>query len=337
MSHQSVGEINSKVFEFEWKIKFDPDFTSETDGQKMSSRTFSAYSSGQETKWRLDLYPSGHDEDDEKFVSIFLKSLNSFEVEAYSTFFLLDKNNINVGQTAKCKQLFNIENLSWGYTKFVAKSFIKDPVNNLIVDNNITFGCQITICNILNRDRKKFLRSTVLDDFEKLLLAGKFSDLTVVTADNKKMRVHKNILSSRCRVFQLMLDDTTIEKIGNVVNIEDINYAVLLEVFRFIYCGKVNDIRQIHFELLYAAEKYAIDGLKSICEESMVINLTRKNAIKYLLEAVKYGCSNEMKIINFIAKNANDIVTTPEYLSLEISHPHLTNKIEKQVCKLPKM
>lgn len=157
----------------------------------------------------------------------------------------------------------------------------------------------------------------------------KFSDLTVISAEGKKLYLHKSILASRSPVFAAVFEHDMIENQKNVINIEDIEYAVLSEVFRFIYSGKVHEISSRLFDILRAADKYAIEGLKILCEETMLYEIKLENAINYLIEADKYNCSNVNKIIDFIVSAASDIVQRPEFEALCTSHPKFTYEITK--------
>lgn len=238
MNLKPIGFVNSTKFQFEWHINSN-DFTSTTVGQNMSTDALITHSFGKDIKWRLDLYPKGDEKAYEDYISIFFKNISGFSVEATITFYLLNTNKLKVKKSNMSKYFFH-SGQSWGYSEFVKQNFVVDRKNNLLKSGEITFGCQVVIDSITNDFQKSFNRICEFDDFEKLFLNETFSDLTVVTAEGKSFRVHKNILASRSNVFEVMFDHDMIEKKKNIVNIKDIKYEVLLEVFRFIYCGKIN-------------------------------------------------------------------------------------------------
>lgn len=330
------GTLNCSGFEFKWKIKIDcEEFTNKVTGKKIKSDILITHSFGRDIKWKLLLYPKGNV--DENYVSLYLSIGRNFKVEAIYNFFLLNKDNNKVKELLSRRLIFDETKSCWGKNKAFKHSFIKNPVNNILMDGEIIIGCQITVLNILNQDLKVFTRVNEFDDFEKLLLNGKFSDLTVISADGKNLNVHKSILTSRSPVFDAMFEHDMSEKIENVIKIEDIEYKVLLKMFSFIYCGKINNIETMIFKLLYAAEKYSIEGLKLACEECMTNSLKKENAIEYLIESKKNNCANVETIIEYIVKNSKDLVKTEKFKSLGISRPELMYEIVNSLVHQQKL
>lgn len=323
-----VGEVKLRVFEFEWKIKVDSEFSTLA-GDGLHSDLFTT-NCGEEIEWYLILRPLETSEDDNDYLSIHLNTAMDDPVDENKlkvSFSILNKSDLKVNEM--------ILDEIWAHTEvkkidqFVKKSFLLDPRNNLIKDNQITIVCKIFfVNNVSNCDGENFIRLNEFDDFERLLLEQKFSDLTVVSADKRKFHVHKGILATRSPVFETMLVRDGIEKDESIVNVDDINYDVLLEVMRFIYSGKVNDMEKILFELLAAAEKFNIEGLKLMCEETMAEKLDEKNAIEYLIKAEKNNAEFlKMKVLKFIAVNLQSVVKTPEFKSLGISHHDLMYEV----------
>lgn len=333
MSLQLIWNINSSVFELLWKIKIDSDeFTRKINKEYVSSTFITPiFGKAKEIKWRLKLYPKGDEKEFENCVSIYLKNISGFAVEATVSFSLLNLKNERVKEKKMSKGFFNASHGSWGFGNFVKPSFLKNSVNNLVKDGEITIGCHIIVNGVLLHEQKSFSRLNEFDDFEKILLDAKFSDVTVISADHKKMYLHKAILVGRSPIFAAMFEHDMTEKYKSEVNIKDVKYEILLEVFRFIYSGKVNKIGTILFEILSAANKYAIESLKIMCEETMIRKLDKNNAIEYLIEADKYNCSNLKKIVNFIVSFVKDFVNTPELKSLATSHPILMYEIKSRI------
>ncbi|XP_008216040.1 speckle-type POZ protein B-like [Nasonia vitripennis] len=90
-----------------------------------------------------------------------------------------------------------------------------------------------------------------------------------------------------------------------MVEIADIKYGVLMEMIRFIYAGKTNDIDALADDLAVAADKYALDGLKNICEKRMLKILNMDNVINFVQLADTFQMVKlKKKAIEFIVKNA---------------------------------
>ncbi|KAJ8680820.1 hypothetical protein QAD02_016607 [Eretmocerus hayati] len=191
-----------------------------------------------------------------------------------------------------------------------------------------TEGCN-TVCA---SDTYHQLDSRLQDNYETLLLNGKFSDFTVSIA-NKELFLHKDILSSRSLYFFKMFDNEMKENNTNSVNIDDFTYDVMLEFFRYIYAAKVNDIKIHMVDLLVAADKYALEDLKSLCEHEMIKALSLDNALNFLSLA---NCHNARKLeaqcLKFIVLNAKDIVESPNYDLGELPKK-LTNELFRLLAK----
>lgn len=57
------------------------------------------------------------------------------------------------------------------------------------------------------------------------------------------------------------------ERKKNHVDITDVDHEVLREMLRFIYTGKAANLEKMADDLLAAADKYALERLKVMCEE----------------------------------------------------------------------
>lgn len=296
-----------------------------TNGQGVTSPRFITHSLGKAIDWCLLFYPKGENEAAKNDISIYLKNMSVFNIAAASTFFLL--NYPNYREEVSIEDVFIKARSSWGLKKFVKQSLLNLPGEKFFRNGEIIVGVQITINDIKNPETTEI--DNILDDFEKLLTQEKFSDFTVISSEGKSIPVHKNILAIRSPVFAAMFEHEMRENSENTVTIHDIKYEVLIEMFRFIYSSKVKKIQKIVCELLYAAEKYSIDALKLICEEAMLSSLTKQNAISYLTVADQSDSLDRRKFIDFIVKNIDDLIKTPEFKSLRISHPDLMFEIMK--------
>lgn len=130
---------------------------------------------------------------------------------------------------------------------------------------------------------------TMCEQFEKLFKNEKYSDFTLVTADDQEIPVHKSVLSTRSTVFETMMETNMRENNEKRAKIEDISAPAVTEFLRFIYCGKVEAVDEHAVELLYAATKYDIQDLKPLCVLSLAENLSITNAIETMMLADLHG------------------------------------------------
>ena len=131
--------------------------------------------------------------------------------------------------------------------------------------------------------RKREHECTALShDFGYLLQQGTHSDVTIVVED-KEFKVHKSILSARSPVFEKMFQHSMEENIRNRVRIEDLDSEVVHEMLTFIYTGNAPNIKDKVEALFYAADRFALDHLKILCEEELCSKLKTQNAVEILL------------------------------------------------------
>lgn len=120
------------------------------------------------------------------------------------------------------------------------------------------------------------------EDLSHLLESQNFSDV-VLCATEKEFKVHKAILAARSPVFAAMFEHEMEERKQNRVDITDMDMEVLGEMLTFIYTGKAPNLEKLNAELLAAADKYDLERLKVMCEESMCSNLNVDNAADVLI------------------------------------------------------
>lgn len=128
----------------------------------------------------------------------------------------------------------------------------------------------------MDRPRK----SQQLISYENIVNNAAFCDLACVCSDGAKVLVNKFNVALQCPALNAMLDSKMKESAANDVLIDDIDSKTFLALLRFIYCEDVDSIDGVAYSLLYAANKYGVDRLKSLCVASLMENLTIWNVCK---------------------------------------------------------
>ncbi|KAL1403676.1 hypothetical protein pipiens_005590 [Culex pipiens pipiens] len=168
--------------------------------------------------------------------------------------------------------------------------------------------------------------SEVLENYASLLSNEQLSDVTILV-DQKKFYAQRAILSVRSPVFAAMFQSGMQESALNRIVIEDIEPDVFEEVLRFIYVGKVIGLERMAHELLAAADKYALDRLRKMCEGHLGRHITQETVLKTLALAGLYH-AEELKdqAVRFICKNIKTMQST-EWKSFAHAHPDLVADI----------
>lgn len=140
-------------------------------------------------------------------------------------------------------------------------------------------------------------------DFQQMLNNDRFTDFEIETADGVKLKAHKAILASRSKVFEAMLTSNMREANKNHVKILDFDSKVVKEALRFCYTGKVENLDEIARELIYAAEKYQIEGLKIDCIKNIFSTLAADNVVESIVISDQLNIHELFDAcVNFIAE-----------------------------------
>jgi hypothetical protein len=110
-----------------------------------------------------------------------------------------------------------------------------------------------------------------------------FADFTLTSSDGKDFQVHRVFLSDRSDYFKKMFTTDMKEKKAKSVTYEDIDSTTLKAVLKFIYTGEyeIADTKMAK-DLLYAADRFGLTALKSICVNKLIGEVKAENALEIL-------------------------------------------------------
>ncbi len=91
--------------------------------------------------------------------------------------------------------------------------------------------------------------------------------------------------------------------------ISDVDHEVFREMLRFIYTGKAANLERMADDLLAAADKYALERLKVMCEEALCTNLSTENSAEVLILADLHSADQ-------LKAQAIDFINTYVFISL---------------------
>ena len=299
-------------------------------GDVLTSSIFSV-ENNDKLKWCLKVCPKGFDAESKDYVSFFLCFVpwEEAEVDAEIEFSILNaqKEKMNVRKIQRVHRF--VQGLCCGYKKFICKDFLLDKANGLLPYDKLTLHCEINVeASPMNRFGQrsaipfKVPSCHLSDDIGQLFESQKFSDV-ILSANVREFAAHKAILTARSRVFSAMFEHDMKEKKQNKVEIPDMDHEVLREMLHYIYTGKISNIGNMAGDLLFAADKYALDRLKDMCEEHICSNVTVSNAAEVLCLADMHRADRlKAHVVNFIAKHANDVMKTPGWQAMTDKNPH---------------
>ncbi|KJH49454.1 BTB/POZ domain protein [Dictyocaulus viviparus] len=167
----------------------------------------------------------------------------------------------------------------------------------------------------------------VTKDLESIFKDSKLSDFVIVVGD-REIPVHKVVLSARSPVFAAMLEPHTEEAKTNRVVLEDMDYEVMHELLMYMYSGRSPNIQQMGLELLAAADRFQLPGLKEMADHVLRSGLIVDTACKFLVYADMYNSSDlKTEAVKFIAQNINSVIQTDTWAELTRDHGCLVTEI----------
>ncbi|XP_058788568.1 speckle-type POZ protein-like [Phymastichus coffea] len=320
-------------FKYMWTISNFSYFWNNTPGEYIDSPIFST-GMNDKIKWHLRLYPNGSDDGNiydytpdcsNVALYLYLKTRPAPRIEAKCKFSIINnrREEINIKSSRYCHRSVDMTDPErfTGLAKFIRRDFLIDPNNGLLPNDTLTILCEIRACkgiiNILGLSIPKQLMTprSQCDDLGALLESEEFSDVSIIVGC-REFKVHKAILAARSPVFLAMFKHNMKEKTESIVEIDDIDERVMRELLRFIYAERVDRLQEFAHDLLAAAEKYSLDGLKIMCEETLCGKLTIHNAADVLALADMYNADClKTQVINFLVAHGKDPSIWTKYLN----------------------
>ncbi|CAH2008635.1 unnamed protein product [Acanthoscelides obtectus] len=329
-------QVKVVKFSYMWTIN-NFSFCREEMGEVLKSSTFSA-GANDKLKWCLRVNPKGLDEESKDYLSLYLLlvSCNKSEVRAKFKFSILNAKREETKAMESQRAYRFVQGKDWGFKKFIRRDFLLDEANGLLPDDKLTIFCEVSVVadsvNISGQSNTiqfKVPECRLSDDLGLLFENQKFSDVTLsvsVIRCNLTTYINLNCLFqiARSPVFQAMFEHEMEERKHNRVDITDVDHEVLREMLRFIYTGKASNLEKMADDLLAAADKYALERLKVMCEEALCTNLSIENAAEILILADLHSADQlKAQAIDFINTHATDVTDTPGWKSMIMTHPHL--------------
>ncbi|ESN98578.1 hypothetical protein HELRODRAFT_101749 [Helobdella robusta] len=317
-------------FSYIWTIN-NFSFCREEMGEVLKSSTFSA-GANDKLKWCLRVNPKGLDEESKDYLSLYLLlvSCNKAEVRAKFKFSILNNKREETKAMESQRAYRFVQGKDWGFKKFIRRDFLMDETNGLLPEDKLTIFCEVSVVgetvNVTGQSSLmpvKVPHCHMSEDLGLLFERSQFSDTTLHVQD-KQFPVHKAILAARSVVFNAMFEHEMEERKQNRVEITDVDQDVLYEMLRYIYTGKAPNLNKMADELLAAADKYALDRLKVMCEEALCSNLSVDNVSDIFVLADLHSAEQlKTHAIDFINGHATDVMETTGWKDMVLAHPHL--------------
>ncbi|XP_074095242.1 speckle-type POZ protein B-like [Cotesia typhae] len=174
-------------------------------------------------------------------------------------------------------------------------------------------------------------KTSLSDDSERLYRSKKDTDVTIVVK-GRRFPAHKIFLKMRSQFLAEMLSQGATEKeTKKDFVLADIKPGIFEKVLRFIYTDRADYLGNDAAEVLEAADKFQLETLKIICEESLSKSLNRENFIEIISLADRHFAKNlKNYAMEFFGTIAEDIVKSYDFNKLENTNPYLALELFKK-------
>ncbi|XP_048540107.1 BTB/POZ and MATH domain-containing protein 1-like [Triticum urartu] len=170
--------------------------------------------------------------------------------------------------------------------------------------------------------------SNLRQNLLELLRRGTGADVLFLVS-GESFAAHRNILASRSAVFMAEFFGG-MKKCSQVVEVKDMEAAVFKAMLHFIYTDEAPELDQekgavtaMAQHLLAAADRYALDRLKLICQVKLSRGISVHTAATTLASAEQHNCSQlKAKCVEF---ENTTLSPSPEWRWRRIYHPSLAD------------
>jgi BTB/POZ domain len=166
----------------------------------------------------------------------------------------------------------------------------------------------------------------VLTHLSKLLDTQSMADVTFIVK-NEKIGAHSAIVVSASPVICAMLDkDNFQEGRTKTVKVKDIEPVVFKEMLQYLYTGKAPNLDEDDMTepLFLAADKYQVEGLKDLCEQSLIDKLNMQTIFHFLVVAHLYTAPQLLEAsLKFLVSHKTEVWPRVEWKELMKTYPDL--------------
>ncbi|KAG2582535.1 BTB/POZ and MATH domain-containing protein 1-like [Panicum virgatum] len=303
--------------------------------------------------WAIRFYPDGFSGISKDYISVYLELLSKdTKVRASCDLRLVDQSTgLSASVTQEGPRTFdsgNSSRFSPNNGKFMNRS--KLEASGYIHGNHLTIHCIVTVIKdprvsvskteLFNRIEVS--ESNITEQLGNLLDSEEATDVTFCVG-GETCAAHRVLLATRSPVFKAQLYGPMREAKEQLVIIEDMQPAVFRALLRFIYTDSFPDMddlegganREMIRHLLVAADRYAVDRLKLVCQSILCKNIDVETVSDTLALAYQHNCDSLKDIcLEFITgPNVLDaVVATEGFKNLKATCPSaLVDALEKSM------
>ncbi|XP_069135381.1 actin-binding protein IPP-like [Argopecten irradians] len=155
---------------------------------------------------------------------------------------------------------------------------------------------------------------TLLKSLYKSWQDGEFCDITLHVGE-KKIKAHKNILSSLSEYFKVLFHMDAENK--SDVELYDVDFECLELLLKFAYTGSLEVTLDNVQNLFVVADYLQVEFVRNTCEKILLKKVDKTNCVSMLLIAEKFYLANiKKRCLDLIGKYLEEVSQSEEFLSI---------------------
>ncbi|XP_044335619.1 BTB/POZ and MATH domain-containing protein 2-like [Triticum aestivum] len=312
-------------------------------------------------EWCIRYYPDGADThaNSQGHVSVYLELLSKgAKVRALYDLRLVNHTtglSSSVFSVLKSPMVFDSlstsgTSYSWGLPYFKKKSELEK--SDYLRDDRLVIECDLTVikeplvADTAITAEVQMPPSDLAENFGKLLEAAEEADVAF-EVEGEIFPAHKIVLATRSPVFKAELYGPMRGKWSQNITVEEMQPACFKALLHFIYTDSLpsmdnfddDEKKEMARHLLVAADRYAMERMKMMCEDILCKTLDVQTVATTLALADQHHCSRlKDACAEFImsSNRLDDVLASQGYVHLKKSSPAVSVNILERVMKLLK-
>ncbi|CAM0903846.1 unnamed protein product [Alopecurus aequalis] len=309
-------------------------------------------------QWCIRYYPDGANEEVKDYVSVYIELLgNGPKVRALYDLRLVNQISglsSSVWSHLEFPRVFDPLNTiqnprAWGINIFKKRSELEQSA--YLRDDRLVIECDLTVVKeplvAETTVEVQIPPSDLSDSFGKLLETAEEADVTF-NVKRKIFRAHKIVLAARSPVFKAELYGPMRDKLRQSITVKDMQPAVFKALLHFIYTDSLpsmddldgDENKEMVKHLLVAADRYAMERMKTECEGILSKSLDVETVATTLALADQHHCSRlKDACVEYImsSNRMDDVMTSQGYVHLKRSCPAVLLDVMERATKSRKI
>lgn len=236
---------------------------------------------------------------------------------------------------------------AWGAGSFKKRSELEKSAylrdDSLVIECDLSVIKEPLVAEAALTVEVQMPPSDLAENFENLLETAEEADVAF-EVEGEVFPAHKIVLATRSPVFKAQLYGQMRDKTRRNITVEDMQPTVFKALLHFIYTDSLPSMDNLDADegkemvkhLLVAADRYAMERMKMICEGILCKTLDVETVMITLALADQHHCSRlKDACVEFImsSNRMDDVLASQGYVHLKKSCPAVSVDILERVMK----